>query len=417
MSFAGGNPMTSRDLKSAVVAVLLLGACSPSSDPPGTNAALGAFADGGRAADAGASDADAGPGPLDAGLPDAGTPCTCSAGVCLADGGCGQCAADADCPLATPACDLPTNRCAVCSATNNTCGAGRRCVGGACGVGCLTGADCASGVCLASNACLNCQGDVECAPGLLCGTGHCAAPCTTTCGAGWTCCQGRCVDEARDPLNCGACGVACAADAFCGRAQCHGATLSNLCAMPVACTVLNGVYEDDAAGLAITYAITGSCTSPVTSRIADAGAVDVATGAPLPLGELSVLGGGSFRQRAIAWLEDQNLATVRDTSTEALYRYSLRDGGTITSAPRSAISPMHDIFVIQLVRLPSGVVVFNAAGFYAQGTTSAAWYFINRQLGSLTTQTDSWYVVDWTDTNANLHPDPVDTWTLVASGR
>src|SRR5262245_2766616 len=46
-----------------------------------------------------------------------------------------------------------------------------------------------------------------------CRTGHCLMPCATACG-------GVCVDFARDPRNCGGCGVACASHEACSRGAC-----------------------------------------------------------------------------------------------------------------------------------------------------------------------------------------------------
>jgi hypothetical protein len=188
----------------------------------------------------------------------------------------------------------------------------------------------------------------------------------------------------------------------------------------MATTLLDGLVIDNSAGVTISSALGSSCTPAVAVRQVsqgDSGVLDVVTGEPLQLGELLVAGGGTFRQRAVAWFEAQNLAPVHDTSTSTVYQYTLRDGGVIVQGALSTITPSHDIFVLQLARTPAGAVTLNAAGFYAEGTTAAAWYFANRVVPVLSTQTDTWYVVDWVDANATLTPDPADTWTVLASGR
>lgn len=70
-----------------------------------------------------------------------------------------------------------------------------------------------------SHVCVECLGDEQCGAGTVCRDHRCAAGCTLEhdCSDAQTCCQGACLDLARDPSNCGACGVACpGAEACCG---------------------------------------------------------------------------------------------------------------------------------------------------------------------------------------------------------
>lgn len=354
-------------------------------------------------------------GSVDSGTPDAG--CTCAMGVCLGDGGCGECALDRDCPSGKPACDPSRNTCVVCRAAPDSCDAGTYCLNEACVPGCGRDSDCSSGVCLGTHDCLNCRGDGECAGGRLCGTGACIAPCTTTCANGRSCCGGRCVDVTRDPAFCGNCTTACAADAFCGTSMCRAPLLSNTCTLPSATVLLDGI--DDSAGVSMATALVSACTPAVNVRTVgqlDAGVLNPVTGEPLVPGELFCAAGGSFRQRAIAWLEQNGLAPVRDTSTTSIYRYSLRDGGIVAAGPVGDLNALHDIFVIQIVRAPSGATVLNAGGYYTEGTAAGAWYFVNRLLPMRASLTNGWYVVEWRDTMLNGLPDPGDTWTPIAQG-
>lgn len=350
----------------------------------------------------------------DAGLVDAGVPCACHPQACLADGGCVDCVMDTDCSAPTPLCDATRGRCITCRATLDTCGVNSWCSPqGDCVRGCRSGADCGSGRCLPSHDCLTCQRDSECEFSRVCGSGRCQAACTTTCAGGFTCCGGRCVDATTDPAHCGQCNLVCAADTFCGTSTCRPVVLSNVCSVASATAVLDGRPEDDDASAALVQALASLCVPPpATSSLPqlDAGVQSMATGEPLLTGPMLCLGGGSFFQRSIGWLESVNRAQVKDTSTTTQYRLSLRDGGVIATGPVAALGPSHDIVVIQLVRAPSGATVLNTAGFHAPGTTAGAWYFRNVLLPMRVSLTSSWYVIEWTDSSTN-GPDALDTFT------
>jgi hypothetical protein len=68
--------------------------------------------------------------------------------------------------------------------------------------------------------CSNTQGDPlncgacgrACAPGEVCGSGHCAPPTVCSvmlCDAGLICCAGECVKPYNNRLDCGGCGISC----------------------------------------------------------------------------------------------------------------------------------------------------------------------------------------------------------------
>lgn len=358
----------------------------------------------------------------DSGMPDSGMPdagCGCGSRVCLADGGCGDCARDQDCTGALPVCDTTTNVCVRCRATPDSCDAGSWCNGGSCAPGCGRGSDCASGQCNANHECERCRADAECLPGRLCTSGACHDPCSgtnNTCGPNRTCCGTRCALVGSDPKYCSGCGGACAAAQVCSMSTCADPVLSGVCFMPSAIAVLDGF--DDAAAVALAASLS-SCSPavPYTSvSQLDAGFINPETGYPSPTGATLCVAGGSFFQRIVGYLEQANQAPVRDTSTPSVYRYSRRDGGVIAQGPVSLLSATRDVFVVQIVHTPEGVRVLNAAGYYAEGTTAAAWYFVNTLLPMRPSLTDAWYVVDWTDLNVNGMPDPGDTWVVLGQG-
>lgn len=380
----------SRSIGLLGVVVMALGCGSPTGMDGGAKADSGSPQDA-AILDSGAADADAGStdSGVDAGAPDAGQ----GAADAGPDGGGLDAGFDAGLP------------------------------DGGRGPGCTQNAQCASGACLPSGDCVNCQSDLECQGdgGRLCGTGGCADRCVTaaTCGLGQDCCNGRCVNPQRDPAHCGQCNQACAATQFCGRATCRPADFSQLCQLSLATVMLDQIPEDDDAGLSMGAALASACTPAVSARTAgqdDAGVLRVADGAPLALGELLVMGGGSFRQDAVAWLEMTNQAQLRDTSTTANAIYSLQDGGVASSVAFSSLGLNRDRIAVQLVRSPSGALVLNAAGFYGPGTLAAAYYFVQTILPQRASLTTRWYVVEWEDLDASGGPTAADRYTPIASG-
>lgn len=183
--------------------------------------------------------------------------------------------------------------------------------------------------------------------------------------------------------------------------------------MPRATALLDG--QDDAPSVALAQALAGSCMPALTASSVpqlDSGVLAV-DGEPLLTGSMLCVAGGSFFQRSIDWLETNRVAHVTDTSTSTQYRLSLRDGGVAAMGTMATLSPTHDIFVLQLVRAPSGSVVLNSGGFFAEGTGAGAWYFQNVMLPMRATLNSPWYVYEWTDTTAN-GPDVADTFTRLA---
>lgn len=203
---------------------------------------------------------------------------------------------------------------------------------------------------------------------------------------------------------------------MCQASTCSSSALSTLCEASSAVAVLDG--PDDAWSLGLAEAFT-ACAPPVpTSAVeqSDAGFINPTTGYPSPTGATLCVAGGSYYQRVIGWLEQAGLTVVVDVSTGAEYRYLRRDGGVIATGPSTTLSEFHDLGIIQVVHTPEGVRVVNAAGFFAAGTAAAVWYFSNVLFPTITSRSDAWYVVEWTDTDGDALPGAADDWALVAQG-
>jgi hypothetical protein len=182
--------------------------------------------------------------------------------------------------------------------------------------------------------------------------------------------------------------------------------------------MLDGIVLDDDAGTSLGSTL-GTCAPPVSVSITgqtDGGLLRADDGEPLKHGQLLVMGGGSFRQRGVRWLEENNQAQLKDSSTATDSILTLRDGGVVSSVPSANLGPTKDRILVQLVRAPSGALVLNAAGFYGQGTLAAATYFKEQIFPMRVSLTTRWYVVEWEDLDMSGGPSGADSYTLIASG-
>lgn len=192
-----------------------------------------------------------------------------------------------------------------------------------------------------------------------------------------------------------------------------------MCRLPLATVLIDEVAADDDAGMSMGAALATACAPALGLRLAgqaDAGVLRVADGAPLQVGELLVAAGGSFRQDAVRWLETENRALVRDTSTATDMIYSLRDGGVASTVPFATLGTTRDRLVLQVVRAPSGSLVLHAAGYFGPGTLAASYWFVQNVLPLRATLTTAWYVIEWEDLDGTGGPTAADRYTLIASG-
>ncbi len=174
---------------------------------------------------------------------DSGTP-NCAPASGAGDGGTFACTGA--CPLEAPTLcgeqcvDLMTNvdHCGDCvygGCFTRVANAHVTCVAGTCGIGCNAGYSLCNGACVDETGDVaNCGGcGVTCGTHQVCRAGGCVCPLT---------CSGACVDGDTDPANCGACGHDCLGGA-CSAGACQPITLATGQIMPM-CMAMNatGVY-------------------------------------------------------------------------------------------------------------------------------------------------------------------------------
>jgi len=140
----------------------------------------------------------------------------CQSGVCACQG-----TSLKDCVPTQPGCETnilaDVNHCGACG---NACDAGELCVNGACA--CMAGFTRCDGVCVNEEADhQNCGGC-----GVLCTSAESCEAGTCVCRPGFKFCGGECIDVDWDVENCGGCGANCLADphvasAFCNAGSCE----------------------------------------------------------------------------------------------------------------------------------------------------------------------------------------------------
>jgi hypothetical protein len=244
----------------------------------------------------------------------------------------------------------------------------------------------------------------------------CVGPATAAC------CGGFCIDTARDPRNCGQCGVVCTPHQFCTGVQCDDAVLANVCGNPSATVVLDPYPPDNEGGAAIGAGLAANCTPPTTvvQVNADAGnALDPTTGRPITgVGNTSVTGGGAYGQPGISYLDTAGLSPlylyVNGNEYDIVQRST---GNDIVPSTFTAITAQHDYFFVEMVVEPqSGTLSLAGVGMLSQGTLAAGYYIGSVIIPNRASYPNAWYVYQWDDTNQDSIPNAGDTYTQIASG-
>lgn len=282
--------------------------------------------------------------------------------------------------------------------------------------------------CSTDNTCQpGCGSDADCAQGTYCTTNHtCEAGCSvdSECGTGQACCGNTC--KSLDTLtDCGSCGNACDDGDFCDGSQCNAPVYPNFCDNTTVYVIHDGIGADNNAADVMASTITANCPSTVVVHTADQTdptLVDQTTGQPLAgAGVTYVLGGGPFPNKPLKWLERTNDITkiYFDAPDGINFYWRNRNDEAVAMMPGNQCGPGRDQFITELVTDPiSGTLSLIGYGACSggHGTLAAAWYYANVLLPNRMDYPDSWYVFDWTDTDADGAPSAGDTFTVLAHG-
>jgi hypothetical protein len=229
-------------------------------------------------------------------------------------------------------------------------------------------------------------------------------------------------------------GVNGASDAGTAEASDGGAALActqgvfgNICDNPTATLFLDPYEADNEAANVIGASLASACGMTIESP--DAAPLNPVSGEPLTgIGNLCVMGGGSFGQPAAAYLDNNSLTDVilgageLDAGVLDLFftdRSNPSDPVILAAAPYSETPTNTDYFLVELSTDPvSGSLCLDVLGMSAQGTAAGAYYVANHFFGNGAFQgsSKSWYVYYWASADDGGALSDADTFTLVASG-
>ncbi len=234
------------------------------------------------------------------------------------------------------------------------------------------------------------------------------------------CCGGYCVDTAKDPANCGQCGVACMANEFCTGTTCDTAILANVCDNAMATVATDAYQVDNHAGAAMGAALTADCVPPTmvlqTSQNAQ-GVLDPASGRPITgAGDTFIAGGGGYGQSGAAYLE-KSITPLYFWGDGTTAQIRTRDGKAVVTTADTGLTAQHDFFYVQLsVEPQSGTLCLSGVGMQSPGTAAAGYYTGAELIPNRAKYTSNWYVFEWLDTNGDSIANAGDTFTQLMAG-
>jgi hypothetical protein len=167
-------------------------------------------------------------------------------------------------------------------------------------------------------------------------------------------------------------------------------------------------------------AIAAHCSGTVNhTTLANATVVNQTTFAPLVgVGHLLILHGGPYFQHMTRSFEDQGIAPLRyayDAANDR-DRFVKTDGSGIALDVDALLNTdSHDYFLVELFADPArGALILASYGFKTAGSRAAGWYIVHHLLAA-PAPLASWYIVEWTDGDADLAPSSLDEFVLRGS--
>lgn len=198
-------------------------------------------------------------------------------------------------------------------------------------------------------------------------------------------------------------------------------TLAEVCGFENVTVILDGDAVDERVGAELAASIGSGCSTAPTVRSLDQntpGLLDPTTHAPL-LGpnDLGVFGGDVFYQLVMRYLV-VSLSPLITSEAGGRYTVVRRDtGATLVDVPLEEITATHDFGVIQIIHDPAtDSTLVTANGHFFGGTLSASYFFTTVVAPTLTSQARGFYVIEWTNTDADPEPSAGDVITVIAQG-
>lgn len=198
-------------------------------------------------------------------------------------------------------------------------------------------------------------------------------------------------------------------------------SLAFACGYENATVILDGDAVDARVGAALADSLAAGCgTSPTVRSLSQdtAGLLDPDTDAPL-LGpnDLGIVGGAAFYQRVMGYLQMSLTPLASSDATGRLVVRLRATNAVLLDVALETITASHDYAIIQIVHDPStGSTVLTAYGQLFGGTLAGAYYFAENIAPTLTTETRGYFLVEWTNVDADVEPSAGDTFELLATG-
>jgi hypothetical protein len=196
-----------------------------------------------------------------------------------------------------------------------------------------------------------------------------------------------------------------------------GPEFRSLCAFDKVTVIKNGIAVDDMVGVALQRALESGCgNAPLVGVVSqdDPGVLDADTNRPLiDPSRLAIIGGGEGPNRGIRYLLEADTPVVWSGTSTA----TIRERSTNRLLAEGPITATHDfVMVMVIVEAIGGLRVLSGQGFTREGTIASRLAF-DQIAPTISTNSDVWTLIDWTDTDGATGATTNDTFRIVESGR
>jgi len=156
--------------------------------------------------------------------------------------------------------------------------------------------------------------------------------------------------------------------------------------------------------------------------------VDQTTGKPVGASGTGIISFGGPIVNPVVKYSESNTSTplsdrapIKFYNANGVFYFQYSNGSAISGAsmPASAVNGNQDVFVIETFSDGGGRYIMLCYGFGWKGTYAAGKYFDTVIYPNLQSQSESWIIVKWNDTNGNGFvngPYDGDTYTVIAQG-
>jgi hypothetical protein len=197
-----------------------------------------------------------------------------------------------------------------------------------------------------------------------------------------------------------------------------GDKFASVCADQRITIIRDGNAFDDSIAVNVPGFLAAGCsTNPTVTTVlqTDNGVLSPTTRQPLlPPTELGVMIGGDGPQQGLAYLIMNDSPITWNVG--ALATITVRATGT-NIIDMVNYGPAHDYGVVMMVRdAITGTRYLSAQGPGGAGTDASGYYLKHIMAPTLSSDTHTWYVIEWMDTDTSGGASAADTFTVLASG-